>query len=221
MLVNEILNTEIAPLRISDPVSLALAKLDLLHISKFVVVDSENKICGMISIETLAEVLDEEIKLSELPLDEIIYVPKSQHLFETTRQMFAHELYVLPVADSERNFLGLVRKREVLNALNDIFNLSSFGSVITIELAKIDYTLSDIVRIIETENAKILGVAVQQPNDELSAIRVSIKLNLEDSSVVSAALRRFGYVIVSEDRSESMESNFSDRADELIRYLDI
>ncbi|MEP1151422.1 MAG: CBS domain-containing protein [Balneola sp.] len=221
MLVNEILNTEIAPLRMSDPVSLALAKLDLLHINKFVVVDGENKICGMISIETLAEVLDEDTKLSELPLDEIIYVPKSQHLFETTRQMFAHELYVLPVADSERNFLGLVRKREVLNALNDIFNLSSFGSVITIELAQIDYTLSDIVRIIETENAKILGVAVQQPNDELSAIRVSVKLNLEDSSVVSAALRRFGYVIVSEDRSESMESNFSDRADELIRYLDI
>ena len=221
MLVNEILNTEIAPLRMSDPVSLALAKLDLLHINKFVVVDAENKICGMISIETLAEVLDEDTKLSELPLDEIIYVPKSQHLFETTRQMFAYELYVLPVADSERNFLGLVRKREVLNALNDIFNLSSFGSVITIELAQIDYTLSDIVRIIETENAKILGVAVQQPNDELSAIRVSVKLNLEDSSVVSAALRRFGYVIVSEDRSESMESNFSDRADELIRYLDI
>lgn len=221
MLVNEILNTEIAPLRVSDPVSLALAKLDLLHISKFVVVDDENKILGMISIETLAEVVDEETKISELPLDEIVSVPKSQHLFETTRQMFAHELYVLPVANSDLQFLGFVRKREVLNALSHIFNLSSYGSVITIELAQIDYTLSDIVRIIETENAKILGVAVQQPDDELDSIRVSVKLNLEDSSVVSAALRRFGYVIVSEERSESMENNLSDRADELIRYLDI
>ncbi len=128
---------------------------------------------------------------------------------------------MLPVPDSENNFLGLVRKREVLNALNEIFNLSSYGSVLTIELAQIDYTLSDIVRIIENENAKILGVAVQQPNDEMNSIRVSVKLNLEDSSVVSAALRRFGYVIISEERSESMENNFSDRADELIRYLDI
>lgn len=221
MIVNEILNIEIAPLKVSDPVSLALTKLDLLHINKFVVVNDDNKIEGMISIETLAEVVNEETPLSELPLEDIISVPKSQHLFETTRQMFANELYVLPVADAERNFLGLVRKREVLNALNEIFNLSSYGSVLTIELAQIDYTLSDIVRIIETENAKILGVAVQQPNDEMDSIRVSIKLNLEDSSVVSAALRRFGYVIISEDRSESMENNFSDRADELIRYLDI
>lgn len=221
MIVNEILNTEIAPLKVSDPVSLALTKLDLLHINKFVVVNDENKIEGMISIETLAEVVDEETRLSELPLEDVISVPNSQHLFETTRQMFSNELYVLPVSDVEKNFLGLVRKREVLNALNEIFNLSSYGSVLTIELAQIDYTLSDIVRIIETENAKILGVAVQQPNDEMDSIRVSIKLNLEDSSVVSAALRRFGYVIISEDRSESMENNFSDRADELIRYLDI
>ena len=135
--------------------------------------------------------------------------------------MFANELYVLPVTDNENNFLGLVRKREVLNGLGDIFNLSSYGSVITIELAQIDYTLSEIVRIIETENAKILGIAVQQPNDVIDSIRVSIKLNLEDSSVVSAALRRFDYVIISEERSENMENNFSDRADELIRYLDI
>lgn len=105
--------------------------------------------------------------------------------------------------------------------MGDIFNLSSYGSVITIELAQIDYTLSEIVRIIETENAKILGIAVQQPNEVLDSIRVSIKLNLEDSSVVSAALRRFDYVIVSEESSENMENNFSDRADELIRYLDI
>lgn len=221
MIVNEILNTEIAPLKITDPVSLALAKLDLLHINRFVVVNADNKIEGMIGIETLAEVVDENTRLSELPLDEIVSVPKSQHLFETTRKMFASELYVLPVADEENNFLGLVRKREVLNALNDIFNLSSYGSVLTIELEQMDYTLSDIVRIIETEDAKILGVAVQQPNDRMNSIRVSVKLNLEDSSVVSAALRRFGYVIISEERSESMENNFSDRADELIRYLDI
>lgn len=80
MLVNEILNTEIAPLKESDPVSLALAKLDLLHINKFVVVDADHKIKGMISIETLAEVVDESTILTDLPLEEIISVPITQHL---------------------------------------------------------------------------------------------------------------------------------------------
>lgn len=221
MLVAEILNKDIAPLRLKDPVSLAITKMDLMRTHKFVVVNEENKVEGMISMQTLVEVADEETKLENLPLDELVFVRQSQHLFETTRQMFSHELYVLPVIDGENNLLGLVRKREVLNALGDMFNLSSFGSVITIDLDEMDYTLTEIVRIIETEEAKILGIAVQQPSIELSFYRVSIKLNLEDSSVVSAALRRFGYVISSEERSESMEHNFSDRADELIRYLDI
>ncbi len=221
MLVEEILNTDIAPLTEKDAVSLALTKLDLLHIQKFVVVNEEGKATGMVNIETLAEVVDESTKLSELPLEELVSVRPMQHLFETTRLMFAHELYVLPVTDAHGKFLGLVRKREVLHALNEIFNLSSYGSVITIELNQRDYTLSDIVRIAETEGAKILGIAVQQPNAESGTYRVSIKLNLEDSSTVSAALRRFGYVISSEENSESLEHNFSDRADELIRYLDI
>lgn len=221
MLVAEILNKDIAPLRLKDPVSLAITKMDLMRTHKFVVVNEDNKVKGMISMQTLVEVADEETKLEDLPLDDVVFVRQSQHLFETTRQMFSHELYVLPVIDGENNLLGLVRKREVLNALGDMFNLSSFGSVITIDLDEMDYTLTEIVRIVETEEAKILGIAVQQPSVELSLYRVSIKLNLEDSSVVSAALRRFGYVISSEERSESMEHNFSDRADELIRYLDI
>ena len=221
MLVAEILNKDIAPLRLQDPVSLAITKMDLMRTHKFVVVNDKNKVEGMINMQTLVEVTDEETKLEELPLDDLVYVRQSQHLFETTRQMFSHELYVLPVIDGENHLLGLVRKREVLNALGNMFNLSSFGSVITIDLDEMDYTLTEIVRIIETEDAKILGIAVQQPSAELSFYRISVKLNLHDSSVVSAALRRFGYVISSEERSESMEHNFSDRADELIRYLDI
>lgn len=221
MLVAEILNKDIAPLRLKDPVSLAITKMDLMRTHKFVVVNEENKTEGMINMQTLIEVADEETKLEELPLDDLVFVRQSQHLFETTRQMFSHELYVLPVIDGENQLLGLVRKREVLNALGNMFNLSSFGSVITIDLDEMDYTLTEIVRIVETEEAKILGIAVQQPSGDQSLYRVSIKLNLQDSSVVSAALRRFGYIISSEERSESMEHNFSDRADELIRYLDI
>lgn len=221
MLVAEILNKDIAPLRLKDPVSLAITKMDLMRTHKFVVVNEDNKVQGMINMQTLIEVADEETRLEELLLDDLVFVRQSQHLFETTRQMFSHELYVLPVIDGENHLLGLVRKREVLNALGNMFNLSSFGSVITIDLDEMDYTLTEIVRIVETEEAKILGIAVQQPSGDQSLYRVSIKLNLQDSSVVSAALRRFGYIISSEERSESMEHNFSDRADELIRYLDI
>lgn len=221
MLVKEILNTDISPLTLSDTVATALMKIELLHTTKFCVVDEAGKIVGMASLEKLVEVVDENSPLSEIELDAPLFVPESQHLFEASRVMLAKELYLMPIADNERNFQGMIKKRDILNALGDVFNLSSYGSVIAIELDQNDFTLSDLVRIIEMEGAKILGVAVQQPRAENPFYRISFKLNLEDSSVISSSLRRFGYTVISEADSEILEENFSDRADELIRYLDI
>jgi predicted transcriptional regulator len=220
MLVHEIINTDIAPLKISDSVALALTKLDLLHVTKFPVVDEEALI-GMVSLDSLIEVEDEAMALSEITVGESISIPETQHLFEAARKMLAYELFILPVIDSEKRFLGVIKKRDVLKALGDMFNLESFGSVIIIEMMPYDFTLTEVIRLIETEGAKILGIAVEQPNLENQFYRVSIKLNMEDSSNVSSTLNRYGYVITSQVSSATMEKDFSDRADELIRYLDI
>lgn len=221
MLVKEILNTEISPLKQSDTVAKALMRIDLLHTTKFAVIDDEERLLGMASLGKMVEIADGEIPLSDIELDTPIFVPETQHLFEASRLMLAHELYLLPVLNEANKFIGMIKKRDLLNALGNVFNLSSSGSVITVEIKEVDFTLTDIVRIIETEDAKILGVAVQQPSAENPLYRVSFKLNLEDSSAVSASLRRFGYTISSEANSKTLEHNFSDRADELIRYLDI
>ena len=220
MLVQEIINTEIAPLKVTDTVSLAITKLDLLHVTQFPVVD-EGTLIGMITIDTLAEVEDESISIAGLPLSEIVAVPNTQHLFEAARQMLASELYLLPVTGAEKQFMGIIRKRDVLKSFGNLFNLESFGSVITIEMYPFDYTLTEAVRLIETEGAKILGIAVEQPNSEYGFYRVSIKLNLVDSSPVTSALNRYGYVVTSQVSSTNLEQDFSDRADELFRYLDI
>ncbi|MEX0607873.1 MAG: CBS domain-containing protein [Balneolaceae bacterium] len=221
MLVKDILNTEISPLKLDDTVAVALSKMNALRLTKFGVVDSHNRLVGMISLAKLVEVVDVHTPLSEIELSDPIHVLFNQHLFEVARMMVAKELFVLPVVDGEMIFQGVVRKRELLMELSDAFNLSSFGSVITVELGQADFMLSDLVRIIEAEGAKILGVAVQQPNANNSFYRISFKLNLNDSSVVSAGLRRFGYIVTSEANSEALEGDYSDRADELIRYLDI
>jgi CBS domain-containing protein len=220
MLVHEILNTEIAPLKLSDPISLALTKMDLLHVTQFPVVDN-SELIGMISLDTLIEITDEETQVGSVLLSDTISIPDTQHLFEAARTMLASELFIIPVTDRSSTFLGVIKKRDVLQALGEIFNLEKFGSVITIEMMPYDFTLTEVIRLIETESAKILGVAVEQPNKENEFYRVSIKLNIEDSSVVCSTLQRYGYVITSQVSSASLEEDFSERADELIRYLDI
>ncbi|MBO6536515.1 MAG: CBS domain-containing protein [Balneolaceae bacterium] len=220
MLVHEIIDKNITPLKVTDSVALALTKLDLLFVTRFPVVN-DGELIGMVSLDTLIEADNEELKISALSLQDNISIPESQHLFEAARTMLAHEQFILPVVDHEQRFVGVIKKREVLQALGDVFNLESFGSVITIEMMPYDFTLTEVIRLIETEQAKVLGVAVEQPNDNYGFYRVSIKLNMEDSSNVCSTLQRYGYVVTSQVSSATMERDLSERADELIRYLDI
>lgn len=221
MLIKEILNTKIAPLELGDTIAFALTKMDLMRTAKFAVVDSSRHLIGMVSLPELLEKGDESLKLGETELMTPIFVPQHQHLFEAARKMLTYELYIMPVVGDDMKFKGIVNKNEVIKALSELFNIATYGSVISIELAQADFTLTDMIRIIENEGAKILGIAVQQPSVEHAAYRISIKLNLADSSVVSSALRRFGYEITSEASSEALEHNYTERADELMRYLDI
>lgn len=220
MLVHEIIDKNIAPLKVNDSVALALIKLDLLYVTRFPVVE-DGQLIGMVSLDSLIEADNEDLEISSVSLQDSISIPESQHLFEAARTMLAHEQFILPVVDNDQQFVGVLKKREVLQALGDVFNLESFGSVITIEMMPYDFTLTEVIRLIETEAAKILGMAVEQPNDNYGFYRVSIKLNMEDSSTVCSTLQRYGYVVTSQVSSATMERDLSERADELIRYLDI
>lgn len=221
MLVNEILNTKIPSLTLTDTVSSATVKYDICELTKLAVVDEHSLVLGLLNKSSFAEVQDQNLAIDNFPLEPVIPIMESKHVFETARLMFANDLYLLPVVDHEHKYKGMVLKEDVVDALSSMFNLIATGSVLTIEFAERDYSLSDIVRIIEIEGGKILGIAVQQPNERNNNYRASVKLNLQDSSVVSAALRRYGYLIISEENSELLEYDFSERADELIRYLDL
>ena len=58
MLVHEILNTEIAPIKTTDTVNLALIKLDLLKTTRFPVVE-DDQLLGMVSLEALIDAEDD------------------------------------------------------------------------------------------------------------------------------------------------------------------
>lgn len=221
MLVTEIINTKIPSLTLTDTVSSASIKYDLSGLNKLVVVDEHSLVVGVLNRSSFVEVENLDLTIANFPLEPVIPIIESKHVFETARLMFANDMNSLPVVDHKQKYKGMVIKGDVVSALSSMFNLIATGSVLTIEFAERDYSLSDIVRIIEIEGGKILGIAVQQPDSQNNNYRASVKLNLQDSSVVSAALRRYGYLITSEENSELLEYDFSERADELIRYLDL
>lgn len=222
MIINKsIIKTDFTPLKASDSMSHGLHRMERDNIKKLPVVDhSAKKLIGQITHSQLQKAQPETL-LEESNLDEAVKVYDGQHLFEAAKLMLQYELTILPVVDEEWNFLGIINKEEVLDSLTKMLNLAEFGAVITIELGHTDFTISEVVQIIEIEDAKILGLTVESPDENNQSFKVSIKLNLQDISHVSAALRRYGYSVLTGSEAEVIDEDIESRAGELLKYIDM
>jgi predicted transcriptional regulator len=222
MLVQRIINTEFTPLTPDDTASKALAKMEAWHTTCLPVVEpTTGKLVGQIRLNQVVDLADESIKISTLSLETPSAVLPHQHIFEVARQMLMHEVRIIPVIGSDHTYKGIAEKKKVLEALSEMLNVSVSGSVISVEVETNDYSLSELVHLIESENARILGVAVEAPKGVSESFQVSFKLNVKDTSGISQSLRRHGYLVQSENQSELLQFDISDRADELMRYLDV
>lgn len=221
MFTKQALNTDIPPLFAESTVDEARFRMEELDVTVLPVVEkTTRKLIGQVSAEMFYGSAP-DTPISDLELEEAVKTYLNQHVFEAARLMLQYEMRLLSVVDEEWTFQGVVEKSTVLESLTHMLNLAEFGSVITLELQQRDFTLSEIVHIIETEGAKILGITVEQSKSSEGSFKVSIKLNLKDVSRVTAALRRYDYTVLTESGNEAFGRDIEHRADELIKYLDM
>lgn len=222
MLANKsITQSDFKPLRGTDTVEAVRNRMKEEQVNALPVVDpTTQKLIGQIDRDQLSRA-DDYQQISDLQMDKVVKIFEGQHIFEGVRLMLQYELNLLPLVNKEGTFLGVITKQQILEAISKMLNLEQKGSVLTIEIEPIDFSLSEIVQIIEAEGAKILGVAVESSDGNHQAFEVSVKLNLKDISRVTAALKRYGYSVISESESTVLENDLEYRADELLKYIDM
>jgi predicted transcriptional regulator len=221
LVTKSILQTDFSPLQGTDTVAEVKDRMDELAISVLPVVDqTTQKLIGQVAYSQL-ELADGETLVSDLKLDEAIKVYKGQHIFEAARLILQYELEYLPLVDKEWKFLGGIDRQRVFYCITRMLNVQEEGSVLTIELNPIDFSISELVQIVETEGAKILGMTVEIPDSTRNTFEVSLKLNMKDLSRVTAALKRYDYQVLVESESTIFGKDLEDRADELLKYIDM
>lgn len=94
-------------------------------------------------------------------------------------------------------------------------------SLIILDVPIKDYTLSEIARIVEDNNARIIRLEVLPLKDGISLL-VSFKMDITDTSAVLRSFERFSYNVIYYYMKESeMNDTYEDRLDELMHYLDM
>ena len=97
----------------------------------------------------------------------------------------------------------------------------SENSLIILEVSAKDYTLTEIARLIESNNAHVPSLAVM-PLTDGSSLLISIKLDVSDLTPVLRSFERFDYKVIYYYMKEGeINDKQRDRLNELLYYLDM
>jgi hypothetical protein len=93
------------------------------------------------------------------------------------------------------------------------------GGIIIVKKALIDYSMSQISQIVESNNGKLLGLFVSDSDNE--TIEITIKVTLGVINDIIQTFRRYNYEIISEHNEDNYINNLKERSDYLDKYLNI
>ncbi len=221
MTVSELINPNIPPLRPGDSLEFAQSWLNEFKISALPVVE-DGRYLGMVTEMALLDHLDAAGLVSDLPLENsTLSIPPQSHFSEFLKISSRYGLDSLAVVSENNQYEGVICLKDCATALSNTLSIQSEGGILEVSLYRIDYSLSQISRLIESENAKVLVAYLQiDPNDHRKLI-LTLKLDQKDLSRIVATLARFDYQIVGRYDDSTTEPINIDRLDILFRLFDI
>ena len=149
------------------------------------------------------------------------YIRFNDHVFRAA-EAFSYALGDhLPVVDHEHIYIGIRTRIDVLEELCEFLNMGQKGTVIDVQIPSEEPLISEVIRLIETEGIRVKTVTVQQPNVDEEHSTLTIKFDSEEVSNAISTLERFGYTVYTPHRDLQRDIDFHERANELIRLLDL
>lgn len=221
MTAKDLINYTIPPLKLSDDIEKAQQWMREFHTREFPVVDG-GKYYGVFSEDLIFDDKNNKEKISEYPLiGQDISVFPQEHYYEILKKSYAQNLNLVAVIDYNNTYIGVISIQDVVEAFSKMSSIRSPGAILVIPMKQIDYSLSEIARIIESEYGKILSSFIENHPDDSSMIRLTIKLNVENAKNIISALERFGFTISSIFGKEDEDQIEQERLDTLMKYLKI
>ncbi|MEO6166097.1 MAG: CBS domain-containing protein [Chitinophagales bacterium] len=216
----ELVSKNISALKTSDTGASALHLMNVFHVTHLPIVN-ENQLLGLISEEDILNAHGEDDAIGSLPLSFMRpFIHEHEHLFEVLKVATEFRLTVIPVIDKEETYLGVITRADLLNYFALQTDILEPGGIIVLEVHIKDYSLTEIVRIIESNHAKILCLFAGTDYDT-SRMELTIKINNTELQPIISDLARHNYTVKETFQEAEYFDNLKERYDSLMNYLNI
>lgn len=220
MLSSEILITEIPSLTKDDSIAKAIEWMDEFKVTHLAVTQGSQYL-GLIYEDYLFNIENGSGKIGS-HIHNLIKtsVYENDHVFEVVKLVQKHKLSLIPILSGKDLFLGVTTIAGIMQAIAEMPVVKNPGGIIVMDVVVADYSMVEIARIVESNDAKILGSFITRSYDD-NKFELTIKINKENVQDIIQTFERFEYDITASYDQSSSEDDLQDRYNNLMKYLNI
>ena len=220
MYARELISEDIPPLKTSDTGDRALAWMDEFRVSHLPIVNNVDFL-GLISESDILDfnAASDPIGNHRLTLTRP-YVFDYQHTYDVLKVMSSLKLTIIPVLDEKEQYLGIIQLSTLLQHFAEMASMKETGGLLVLELNQHDYSLSEISRIVESNDAKILSLYISSHADS-TKLELTIKINRTDLTPIIQTFTRYNYSIKASFHQSEYVDDLKDRFDSFMSFLNI
>jgi acetoin utilization protein AcuB len=149
------------------------------------------------------------------------HVTAFNHYYDVMKVLSNEGLRLVAVLDDLDQYIGVISTEDLVEAFAKSSSVLNPGAILTLKLNAIDYSLSEISRLIESNDAKILSSYISEDQNDASKLLLTLKINKEDVNRIIASLGNYGFQIESSFSSAKSSFDQQERLDIFMKYLKI
>lgn len=220
MIALQLLRNDIRPLKPEDKVYMAHELMDEHKVMHLPVLDGEEYL-GLVSEGDLLDAQDEELSIKSGSSKLVrAFVPAEKHLFDAINLFHEFKVSMLPVLDTDEHYMGYLYPQDIVSMMGGMLSSKIPGAILILEINQIDYQLSQIAQIVESNDAKVLAFYITS-NPNSTVLEVTLRINRKDLTPIIQTFQRYDYTISASYHESEHAVDMKERFDNFMKYLNM
>jgi hypothetical protein len=166
------------------------------------------------------ETLDSDKKAADYLYTLETFFARDSMIWLDVLEVFAkNHTNIVPVLNEKNIYSGYYELEDIVKFFHETPFLREPGGIIVVQKNITDYSMSQIAQIVESNNAKLLGMFVSEATSE--NIQITIKTTIGSLNDIIQTFRRYNYEIISEHHEDNYLNSLKERSEYLDKYLNI
>ncbi|MGB5437497.1 MAG: CBS domain-containing protein [Maribacter sp.] len=150
---------------------------------------------------------------------ETFFVRQETNWLDVLETFARNEANIVPVLDKDDKVLGYYDITDIVSVFIDTPFFTEPGGILVVAKGIKDYSFSEIVQIVESNNSKFIGGFISEMRDEL--VQITIKISSNNMNEVMQTFRRYNYNILFGNIDDQFIDDLKQRSDYLEKYLNV